>query len=226
MVRAKRVALLLGLSAGLLAVAACARAPMPMRLPETVTRQVDREAELSGRAIIRSASIRVSVRDPDFAASQVILLVEGRGGYVEHSRTTRERGASLRIRIPSDQLSDTLDEIAALGNEAQRETTARDVTEQLADLEAAAANNRALRDRLRLLLERAETVEEVLKVEAQLTRLQTEIDRQEGRVKRLRSEVDLSSVSVSLERRRILGPLGFVVKGIGWVVKKLFVIQS
>jgi len=197
-----------------------------MRLPETVTRQVDREAELSGRAIIRSASIRVSVRDPDFAASQVILLVEGRGGYVEHSRTTRERGASLRIRIPSDQLSDTLDEIAALGNEAQRETTARDVTEQLADLEAAAANNRALRDRLRLLLERAETVEEVLKVEAQLTRLQTEIDRQEGRVKRLRSEVDLSSVSVSLERRRILGPLGFVVKGIGWVVKKLFVIQS
>ena len=226
MVGAMRIALLGVLSAGLLAVSACARAPMPTRLPATVARQVDREAELPGRAIIRSASIRVSVRDPDFAASQVTLLVEGRGGYVEHSRTTRERGASLRIRIPSDQLSTTLDEIAALGNEEQRETTARDVTEQLADLEAAAANNRALRDRLRLLLERAETVEEVLKVEAQLTRLQTEIDRQEGRVKRLRSEVDLSSVSVSLERRRILGPLGFVVKGIGWVVKKLFVIQS
>jgi hypothetical protein len=199
---------------------------MPSRLPETVARQVDREGELSGRAIIRTASIRVSVRDPDVAASQVILLVEGRGGYVEHSRTTRERGASLQVRVPSDQLSATLDEIAALGNEQKRETTARDVTEQLADLEAALANNRALRDRLRQLLERAENVEEVLKVEAQLTRLQTEIDRQEGRVKRLRSDADLSSVSVSLERRRILGPLGYVVKGIGWVIKKLFVIQS
>jgi hypothetical protein len=199
---------------------------MQSRLPESVARQIDREGELSVRAVIRSASIRVSVRDPDSAASQVVLLVEGRGGYVEHSRTTRARGASLQIRVPSDQLSATLDEIAALGTEEQRETTARDVTEQLADLEAALANNRALRDRLRLLLERAGTVEEVLKVEAQLTRLQTEIDRQEGRVKRLRSEVDLSSVSVSLERRRILGPLGYVVKGVGWVVKKLFVIQG
>ena len=226
MARANRIALLLVLSAGFLAVGGCARAPMPSRLPETVARQVDREGELSGRAIIRTASIRVSVRDPDVAASQVILLVEGRGGYVEHSRTTRERGASLQVRVPSDQLSATLDEIAALGNEQKRETTARDVTEQLADLEAALANNRALRDRLRQLLERAENVEEVLKVEAQLTRLQTEIDRQEGRVKRLRSDADLSSVSVSLERRRILGPLGYVVKGIGWVIKKLFVIQS
>jgi hypothetical protein len=69
-------------------------------------------------------------------------------------------------------------------------------------------------------------VEEVLRVEGELTRLQTQIDRTEGRLKRLRSEVELSTLSARFERRRILGPLGYALKGVAWVVEKLFVIRE
>jgi hypothetical protein len=179
-----------------------------------------------GRAVIRTASIRVSVADPTDATAQVVSLVEAIGGYVEHSHLSKDESATVRIRVPANQLEPTLVRIAGLGDEEERQVSARDVTEEMADLEAALQNNRSLRDRLRQLLDRAKSVEDVLKVERELNRIQTEIDRQEGKLKRLRSQVELSLVSVQLDRRQVLGPLGYAVKSVFWVLEKLFVIQD
>ena len=47
----------------------------------------------------------------------------------------------------------------------------------------------------------------------------------EGRLKHLKGRVRLSIVTLGLSRTRILGPLGYVGKGLVWLVRKLFVIQ-
>ena len=47
----------------------------------------------------------------------------------------------------------------------------------------------------------------------------------EGRLKKLRSQVQYASVNLFLERETVLGPLGYLGKGILWVLEKLFVIQ-
>ena len=72
-----------------------------------------------------------------------------------------------------------IDGLSGLGDETDRRVTAEDVTEIVIDLVARLKNKIALRDRLRKLLDRAQDVKEVLVVEEQLTRIQSEIDSME-----------------------------------------------
>lgn len=198
------------------------------RVPATATasaqaRAADADAT---RAIIRTASVVVEVADPAQALTRSGEVAKELGGFVQESRRQSASAASVVLRVPSSRLDEALDRLAALGRERERSSSATDVTEQVADLEASLTNDRALRDRLRALLARAKTVEEVLRVESELTRLQTQIDRAEGRLKRLRGEVELSALSASFQRRRILGPLGYALQGVVWVIEKLFVIRD
>lgn len=55
--------------------------------------------------------------------------------------------------------------------------------------------------------------------------MQSEIETMQARFDRLKSDVELSALSVTLRRRRILGPLGYVSYGLWWAFSKLFVIR-
>lgn len=58
-------------------------------------------------------------------------------------------------------------------------------------------------------------------MENALTRVQTEVERLEGRLKRMETDVSLSAVEVRLTpepEKRILGPLGYLYEGIKSVV--------
>lgn len=188
--------------------------------------EVRARAAAQDRAIIRTAMIRLAVREISPSVDELGRIAETVQGHVERVSATRDQGATLVLRVPSERLEATLDRISSLGDEKERTVTATDVTEQVADLEAALANNTALRDRLRTLLDRAKTVEEILAVEKELNRIQTLIDQQQARLDRISSQVALSRVTVHLERQRVLGPLGHVIRGIAWVVRKLFVLQD
>jgi hypothetical protein len=177
------------------------------------------------RMLMKTALLNVEVDDVKTAAAQAVVLIKDAGGYVENSSVRGEKSASLTLRVPSDRLDAVLDGLAGLGRELDRKVAAQDVTEIVLDLEAKLKNKIALRDRLRALLEKATNVNEVLVVEEQLTRIQSEIDSMEGRLKHLKGRVRLSIVTLELRRTRILGPLGYLGKGLVWLVSKLFVIQ-
>jgi hypothetical protein len=179
------------------------------------------------RVIIRTGSVVVEVPDLAIASAQLEARIEALGGYVEDSTTTEEM-IHLAARVPSAQLDAFLDEAAALGEEKSRSVSGRDVTEEYADIGAELDNLLALRDRLRALLDKAQNVEEILKVERELTRVQTRIDSLTGRKERIEKDVALSRVSVTLQKKpepRILGPLGLLYEGGKWLAIKLFVIS-
>jgi chromosome segregation ATPase len=115
--------------------------------------------------------------------------------------------------------------VAALGEEERRSVSAADVTEQYVDLETRLRNNLALRNRLQQLLSRASDVEDVLAIEKELNRIQSEIETMQARLDRLKSAVELSALSVNLQRKHILGPLGYVGYGLWWAFSKLFVFR-
>lgn len=182
-----------------------------------------------GRLLVKTASLTVVVADVAAAADSAAAVVRGLGGHVTGSELTEAKRARLDLRVPAARLDEALAALAALGEERSRSVSASEVTGEVSDLEAALANQRALRDRLRALLARAQKVEEVLAVERELTRLQTELDRGEARLARLRNDVALSAVTVHLEQKprpKIYGPLGYLWLGTEWFVTKLFVIRE
>lgn len=189
----------------------------------------DRAHGATPRLETLAANQSVRVEDVVEANQAVRDLVAALGGRVSSASTGNEDSAHFALRIPAESLDRALDAFAALGEENHRRIDTEDVTERFADATARRANLAALRDRLRTLLDRAKTVEDVLRVERELTRVQTELDTLDGRLERLRSDITLSRVDLHLQRRgneRVLGPLGWVVQGTRWFVRKLFVLRE
>jgi len=75
-----------------------------------------------------------------------------------------------------------------------------------------------------VLLGRAKDVADVLAIEKELNRIQSEIETQEAQLARLESEIAMSALSLNLERKHVLGPLGYLGYGIAWGITKLFVL--
>lgn len=177
------------------------------------------------RKVIRTASLRLSVDEPEACINTIKDLVKKGGGYVENSNATRDGRVYMSLRVPSKDLNSILDTVARLGSEDSRSVSASDVTDQYNDLATRLKNSKALRDRLKQLLSKARNVKDILEIEKELVRIQTDIEQMQGRFDNLKGRVELSSVSITLQKSQILGPLGYVGYGLWWVTKKLFVIR-
>ena len=186
---------------------------------------VDAPSPLEARILVRKAALGLEVEKVGSAIAAATALTTRLGGYVESSVQQSERSARLVLRVPSTSLDASLDSLARIGKVESRSITATDVTDEARDLDARVATLRATRDRLRQLHERAASVSDIAAVETQLARVQQDLESLEGRQKSLRTNVALSELSVSIEQRHVLGPLGLVAAGLAWVVEKLFILR-
>jgi len=177
------------------------------------------------RMTVRTGEQAVVVDSPTAVGRRVERMVQDAGGYLERSSSSSDGNVEIQARIPAAQLDGLMDSVAGLGKERRRRLTGADVTDQYTDLEARLRSNIALRDRLQQLLSRAATLDEVLTLEKQIARLQSDIDALQARIDQLKSRTELASLSVSLERKHVLGPLAVVGRGVGRLVGKLFVIR-
>lgn len=186
----------------------------------------------STRLMVKNANMRVQVENIPKAIDSTTKIIETAGGYIYESNHYGNNTANMRFGVPASTLERTLDSISKIGVETSRNISSEDVTDQVVDMEAELANRKILRERLRALLSKAKDVKDVLAVEAELTRIQTEIDSIEGRLKKMKENISYSKVSLELypkgpeKKQEILGPLGYLYVGVKWFVTKLFVIQS
>jgi len=178
------------------------------------------------RVLIRSASIALECADPGKAAADAGAIVAQEKGFVQECSTDEKGGVEAVYRVPEAALDDVLKAFSRLGDVTRQNVTARDVTAEVADLDARLKNLVATRDSFRQLIEKSTTVKDTVLVEQELSRVQGEIDALEARLKVLRSQAAMSQVRLSIRRSRILGPVGLVAKGVWWLVSKLFVIRD
>ena len=164
------------------------------RLPSTTL-------ETAERKVISGASLSVEVEMVQEAVTQVRVIAESLGGFVEQLSSSgdsdRER-ATMTIRVPQDQFFSTLERIKELGKVRSENVGSEDVSEQFIDLEPRL--NSALREEQSLLslLEKAETVSEILTIERELFRVRSEIERLQGQLNFLERRVELATITVSL----------------------------
>ena len=180
----------------------------------------------SDRMLIWKASLSLDVADVTASVKQASDIATSVKGYVERKSDHGDKSASLTLRVPADDLKTTVEKIAELGDVTSRYLSSKDVTEEFIDVQARLKNKIVLRDRLQKLLDKAEGVQDVLAIEKELNRVQSDIDSMRGRLTSLKNKVDLAELVVSFSRKKILGPLGYIFQGIGWGIEKLFVIRD
>lgn len=179
----------------------------------------------SHRQIIRTASLTLAVEDNEERVSVLSSMVKEYGGYVQSNRKYTQKRVILNVKVPSEKLDSFINDVSDLGTLTSKSSSSQDVTTQVIDIDARLKNLIALRARYRELLNKANTVEEIVSIEKELSKIQTEIDLIDGRRKSLLDQVAMSSVNVTFEQKTIYGPLGYVGKSILWVIGKLFVIK-
>lgn len=169
--------------------------------------------------------MKLTVEHPDTTSEHIQGIVGGVDGSVEALRVTSGNQTFLELRVPAPRLDRVLADLRNLGHVDHESMIVADVTDEIGDLDARLQNLVAVRGRLRGYLERAESIEDIVSVERELTRVQIEIDRITAELDRLRDDVAMSHISLELSRKRTLGPLGAVGVGLAWVFKKLVFIN-
>jgi len=147
-------------------------------------------AELTeDRKIVKTGSMTLEVEDIAETLDEVAEMADEFNGYVVSSyKHEYERGVSghITIRVPSEKFEEAFARLRQLAVAVPDETTtAKDVTEEYVDLEAQLSNLLATEAQYLTLMEKAENVEEMLKVQKELSNVRGQIEQIEGRMKYL-----------------------------------------
>ncbi len=168
--------------------------------------EVDREpaadpADLDGRQVIVTASAEVVVDDPAAASDAIAALAAAAGGRVEarEEYAGDEHGsATLTLRVPSGELNGLLEDLDDLGEVQWINQSEEDVTGTVVDLDARIAALETSTQRLSEIMAGAETTEDLLDVETQLSERQAELEALQSQRDALADQVALSTLTVSL----------------------------
>ncbi len=136
---------------------------------------------LSDRAVIRSAAITLIADDVAAARSDLLAITDTLGGYVADERSEADRGGRLRsvnltLQVPTDDLDAALERIAAVGTETSRSQSTDDVTEQVVDVDSRVNSAEAALRRVRLLLQQANSLGDVIRLEQVLSSRQADLE--------------------------------------------------
>jgi uncharacterized protein DUF4349 len=151
------------------------------------------------RSLVRTAQLSVEAEDPVAVTRRVRAAVAGVAGSVAQESST-DSGAQLTVRVPADRLDRLIDSIAGLGHVTNRTAQVVDATEDVVDLDARVASQRASVDRVRALLAQANSIGDVVAIESELTRREADLDSLTGRLNALKDQVALSTLTVDVER--------------------------
>jgi len=158
------------------------------------------------RKIVKEGYMTLEVEDIAETLDEVAEMADELNGYVVSSyKHEYERGVSGRIiiRVPSEKFEEAFERLRQLAVAVPYETTtAKDVTEEYVDLEAQLSNLLATEAQYLALLEKAETVEEMLKVQKELSNVRGQIEQIEGRMKYLEQTSETSLIEIDLQETK------------------------
>ena len=164
---------------------------------QTVAQLVTQE-----RIIIRTVDMAIVVTDIQNTTDAVSTMAQDMGGWVVSSNRFQKHRGFVSFRVPSGRLDEAIGRLRDMAVEVKSEVSdSRDVTDEYFDLKARLDNQEATETALVRLLDRAETVEDALKVQQALTGVREEVERLQGRIKLLEETSAFSLVRVTLELR-------------------------
>ena len=167
--------------------------------------------ESIAKKLIRNVDLEVETQAFDELLANLTSEIEQLGGYVENCNTSRYSvydtwNGSITARIPSDKLDAFLSKVAENSNVVYRNEAVRDVTLQYVDLDTHKKSLITERDRLLELLEKAETVEDLITIESRLSEVRYQIESMEAQLRAIDNQVTYSTVYINIREVELLTP--------------------
>lgn len=159
--------------------------------------------------IIKTAYITIEVTDVTGSVETLKNLVTAKGGYLSSSSVSEGYNGRLSgtvvLRIPQAEFENTLAGVKAIGTVKSVSTQGEDVTEEYVDIQAQKTSYQNQLAQYNEIMKKAVKVSDVIEIQQQIDRVQTELNRLEGRLKYLNSRIDMSTITVTLQEPEPVG---------------------
>lgn len=157
-------------------------------------------ADLAERKIVKTGEMTLEVPAVAAAVGELRAMALSLDGYVSDSRTGGEEdSATVTLRIPAERFDDALERLHAMDGEVRVEATRdEDVTTAVVDLDARIRNLQASEEQYRLLVQRAEKIDDVLAVQSRLDQVRGEIEQLTAQLTQLNGLAAMSTLTVTL----------------------------
>lgn len=157
------------------------------------------------KKIIKTAYINIEV--VNIAASRKLIdtTIKAFNGYIvsENMQNTESQlSSNINIKVPALQFDKMLAKLATLAKKVEYQNIeTQDVTAEYIDVETRLSNSKKVEQTYIKLLQRANTIEDILKIEQKLGEIRTEIESTQGRLKYLNNQVSYSTINLSIYQK-------------------------
>ncbi|WP_347242145.1 DUF4349 domain-containing protein [Streptomyces sp. IB2014 016-6] len=155
--------------------------------------------------VIRTATLSVEVKSVTKALAKARNVALDAGGVVEDETTERiddtHVASNVVLRVPEAEYDSVLTELAGTGKLLARSANAKDVTEQVVDVNSRIATQRASVNRVRKLMDQAEDITDVVALESQLNTRQSELEALLAKQASLADRTTMATVTLDLSER-------------------------
>ncbi|MBQ6832383.1 MAG: DUF4349 domain-containing protein [Oscillospiraceae bacterium] len=164
----------------------------------------------ANRKLIQKVWLNAETEDMDQTLAQVNSRISELDGYVEAQNIyngsayggTRYRTAELTVRIPAEQLDSFINKITELSNIVSSEKDTDDITLDYISTESRIKALETEQQRLLELLEMAETMDDLLMIEARLTEVRAELEQVNSTLRLFDNQVNYATVYLSVREVR------------------------
>ena len=174
----------------------------------------------SNRKLIRTVDLQIQTKEFDTVLTSVQERVQKLGGYVEQSSidsgssyySSYNRYSYLTVRIPSDKLDGFLENVKETANVTNISESTEDITLRYVDAESRKIALETEQSRLMELLQKAETVEDIITIESRLSEVRYQLESYTSQLRTFDNQVDYSTVHINIhevDRETKVEPKGF-----------------
>jgi hypothetical protein len=151
--------------------------------------------------IVKTGEVGLEVDNVAVILAQVRAMAVEMGGYVGGSQAgTQEQTASVTLRVPAERFDELITRLQELPDVelVSMSTREEDVTRQIVDLDARIRNLQASEASYRVLLERAERIEDILTVQSRLDEVRGQIEQLDAQLQAIEGQAALSTLTVTI----------------------------
>jgi len=152
--------------------------------------------------VVRSGYVALEVSDVEASLKSITELITANGGYLSGSSRYGQDDqiyVGAIFRVPATNFDSVMSGLRERGDVLSEDVSSYEVTMQLVDLEARLKNLRASESAFLALLNRASSVSDIVVVQAELSRVQGDIEAFEAQRAALADQVAMSSINLTLE---------------------------
>lgn len=167
--------------------------------------------------LIRRAALEIQTEQFDQSKEALDRLVDSCEGYFENASVYSggrldayaSRSGEFVIRVPAEKYSQFLSSTGDLGYVVHKDESSEDVGTQYYDTEARLKTQRTKQERLLALLEKAESMEDIISLENALSDVEYQIEQYSSELNRYDGLISFSTFTVRLyEVKRVTQEVG------------------